>query len=318
MLAALCGLALIVLGAAAGHAIGYPETVEQRVEIWRQPWRNTVRGGDQVAHSLWGLASGGWQGSGIGMGSPSYLPAGHTDLILSAAGEELGFAGLACIFLLYSLLIWRSLRIALRAPTSYSFFLATGLALIVALQLLLIAGGLLDLIPLSGVVSPFLSYGKSSMIATCAVFGIMLAISARTVPAAEAIPAKHFGRGMRVLGATLAACLLVVVARAALHPGRQSQRLCAARRRGPLRRWRHRPRIQPAHRRYHPASAEGRHLRPQRAAAGHQQYGAGDRAQAATTRSWAWTSRRRYRKQSRGTIRWALSCSIWWAMCAPR
>lgn len=215
VLAALCGLALIVLGAAAGHAIGYPETVEQRVEIWRQPWRNTVHGGDQVAHSLWGLASGGWQGSGIGMGSPSFLPAGHTDLILSAAGEELGFAGLACIFLLYALLMWRSLRTALRAPTSYAFFLATGLSLIVALQLLLIAGGLLDIIPLSGVVSPFLSFGKSSMIATCAVFGIILSISARAIPAPESIPAKHFGRGMRALGAVLAAGLLVVVARAA-------------------------------------------------------------------------------------------------------
>ncbi len=180
VLAALCGLTIIVLGCAAGNAIGYPETVQQRVEIWREPWRNSVRGGDQIAHSIWALSSGGWQGAGVGMGSPSYLPAGYTDLILSAAGEELGFAGLTCLFLLYGLLIWRTLRIALRSPSSYSFFLATGLALIVALQLLLIAGGLLGLIPLSGVVSPFLSYGKSSMIATCAAFGIVLAISSQS------------------------------------------------------------------------------------------------------------------------------------------
>jgi cell division protein FtsW (lipid II flippase) len=217
VLAALCGLLIIVLGCAAGHAIGYPETVEQRVEIWRDPWRNTVRGGDQVAHSMWALSSGGWQGTGIGMGSPSYLPAGHTDMILSAAGEELGFAGLASLFLLYGLLTWRTLRIALNASTSYSFFLATGMALIVALQLLLIAGGLLDIIPLSGVVSPFLSYGKSSMIATFAAFGIVLAISARSAGtnAAESIPRKHFGKGMRVLGEVLAGCLVIVGVRAA-------------------------------------------------------------------------------------------------------
>jgi cell division protein FtsW (lipid II flippase) len=217
VLAALCGLVIIVLGCAAGHAIGYPETVEQRVEIWRDPWRNAVHGGDQVAHSMWALSSGGWQGTGIGLGSPSYLPAGHTDMILSAAGEELGFAGLACLFLLYGLLTWRTLRIALNASTTYSFFLATGLALIVALQLLLIAGGLLDIIPLSGVVSPFLSFGKSSMIATFAVFGIVLAISGRSAGtnSAESIPRKHFGKGVRVLGAILAGCLLVVSARAA-------------------------------------------------------------------------------------------------------
>jgi cell division protein FtsI/penicillin-binding protein 2/cell division protein FtsW (lipid II flippase) len=217
VLAALCGLLIIVLGCAAGHAIGYPETVEQRVEIWRAPWRNAVRGGDQVAHSMWALSSGGWQGSGIGMGSPSYMPAAHTDLILSAAGEELGFVGLACVFLLYGLLTWRTLRIALNARTSYSYFLAMGLALIVILQLLLIAGGLLGIIPLSGVVSPFLSYGKSSMIATCAAFGIVMAISASSpdAGAAESIPQKHFGRGTHLLGASLAVCLVVISARAA-------------------------------------------------------------------------------------------------------
>lgn len=207
--AALSGFAVIVAAFTTGHAIGYPETVRQRVDMWWSPWSNTVPGGDQVAHSLWALASGGLFGSGAGLGSPALLPAGHTDLILSAAGEEFGFAGLLCIFLLYSVLIYRSLRIALRAPGAYSFFLVTGLALIVALQILLIAGGLLDLVPLSGVVSPFLSFGKSSMLANFALFGMILAVSAQE---SRSDHARNFGVPVRwllyALGAACAALLL--------------------------------------------------------------------------------------------------------------
>jgi cell division protein FtsW (lipid II flippase) len=214
---AIGGLAAIVLGFALGHMIGYPHHVGQRIDMWLSPWDNHVRGGDQLADSLWALSTGGVTGTGLGLGSPEIVPAAHTDLILSALGEQLGWLGLAAVFVLYSVLVWRGLRIALAAPGVYSFFLVAGLTLITALQILLIAGGLLGLIPLSGVVSPFLSYGRTSMAANFVLFGIILAISARSRSAKLSSPAQatHFGVPIRVVGAILAAAVVVVLARAA-------------------------------------------------------------------------------------------------------
>ncbi|MDP8979834.1 MAG: FtsW/RodA/SpoVE family cell cycle protein [Acidobacteriota bacterium] len=214
---ALGGFAVIVLGFAVGHLIGYPHHVTQRIDMWLSPWDNHVLGGDQIADSLWALSTGGVTGTGLGLGSPEIVPAAHTDLILSALGEQLGWLGLAAVFVLYSVLVWRGLRIALAAPGVYSFFLVAGLTLITALQILLIAGGLLGLIPLSGVVSPFLSYGRTSMAANFVLFGIILAVSARSRAVKSAAPsqAAHFGAPIRIVGAVLAAAVVIVLARAA-------------------------------------------------------------------------------------------------------
>lgn len=209
---ALAGLAVIILGFAIGNALGHPHTVSERVNMWRSPWDNHVHGGDQVADSLWSLATGGATGTGLGLGEPAIVPAAHTDLIVSAAGEELGFAGIAAIFLLYALLIYRSLRIALRAPASYSFFLVAGMALILGFQILLITGGLLGLIPLSGVVSPFLSYGRTSMVANFAVIAAILAVSSRSTQRDQE---ENFGGPTRILMILLAGMACIVVGRAA-------------------------------------------------------------------------------------------------------
>lgn len=173
------GLALVALGFFAGYEIGIPRTVGERVAMWLSPWNNMVHGGDQLADSLWAFATGGISGMGIGLGDPQTVPAAHTDLILAALGEEWGFLGILAVFALYALIVYRALRASLRARTDYEFFLAAGLAAATALQILLIAGGALGVMPLSGVVTPFLSYGRSAMIANFAVIGILLAISAR-------------------------------------------------------------------------------------------------------------------------------------------
>ncbi|MDE3165201.1 MAG: FtsW/RodA/SpoVE family cell cycle protein, partial [Acidobacteriota bacterium] len=120
----------------------------------------------------------------IGRGDAAIVPAAHTDLILSALGEEAGFLGVALVLGLYGFLVWRSLKIALRARTDYEFFLGAGLTATTALQILLIAGGSLGVVPLSGVVTPFLSYGRTALLANFAVFGILLAIR----PGGEARP----------------------------------------------------------------------------------------------------------------------------------
>ena len=81
------------LGFASGYFLGFPKNVAGRVSMWLSPWDNSVRGGEQVAHSLWAFATGGAFGTGSGLGDPQWMPAAHTDLILAALGEEWGFLG---------------------------------------------------------------------------------------------------------------------------------------------------------------------------------------------------------------------------------
>ena len=173
---ALTGLAALLGGFLIGYFLGVPKTVHDRVAMWLSPWSNTVRGGDQVAHSLWAMASGGALGTGPGLGESDVIPAGYTDLIVSVLGEDWGFLGILSVYLIYGLFIWLGLRIARRARTDYGFFLALGLTLLISAELLLISCGILDLFPLSGVATPFLSYGRTAMLANFAIAGILLAI----------------------------------------------------------------------------------------------------------------------------------------------
>src|SRR5204862_4014265 len=149
ILVPLAGLGLLAAGFAGGYFAGVPHTVRERVGMWLSPWDNMVHGGDQLAHSLWAYATGGVAGTGIGQGEPQLVPAAHTDLILSALGEQWGFVGMSAVFALYAFLVYGSLWIALRARTDYEFFLAAGIAAATALQILLIAGGSLGVLPLS-------------------------------------------------------------------------------------------------------------------------------------------------------------------------
>jgi cell division protein FtsI/penicillin-binding protein 2/cell division protein FtsW (lipid II flippase) len=207
---ALGGLAIIILSFGFGYLTGHPHTVSERVHMWLSPWDNHVHGGDQLADSLWSLSTGGGTGTGFGLGSSETMPAAHTDLIVSALGEQGGAIGILVLYLLYGVLIARSLRIAMRAPGTYSFFLVAGLALVLAFQILLITGGLLGLIPLSGVVSPFLSYGRTSMVANFILFAIVLSVSSRQT---SDEPRQNFGGAMRGVMALLAVLFVIVIAR---------------------------------------------------------------------------------------------------------
>src|ERR1019366_7875273 len=119
------------------------------------------------------FATGGPTGSGPGWGDPGVIPAGNTDLVLPAIGEEWGFAGVAAVFGLFGILIWRGLGAAQRADTTYGLFLATGLTMLIACEMLLITAGVLGAPPLSGVVSPFLSSGNTAMVANLLVFALL-------------------------------------------------------------------------------------------------------------------------------------------------
>jgi cell division protein FtsI/penicillin-binding protein 2/cell division protein FtsW (lipid II flippase) len=174
---ALLGIVLLAGGVAVGYRLGKPTTVVDRINMWLSPWDNDVHGGNQLAHSLWAFSTGGALGSGPGWGDPDMIPAGHTDLVLPAIGEEWGFCGVATALLLLGFLVWRGMRIGLRAASEYGMFLAFGLSALIAFEMLLISGGVLGAIPLSGVVSPFLSFGNTAMLANFLIFGVLISIS---------------------------------------------------------------------------------------------------------------------------------------------
>lgn len=203
------GFALLLAGFTVAYVTGVPSLVRYRVMIWSDPWNNGVPGGNQIAHGLWALATGGPWGSGPGLGSPTAIPEGHTDFVLAALGEELGFVAIVAVVALYAFLCWRCLRIALRAPGDFSSFLAVGVVLVISVQALVISGGMLALVPLSGVVTPFLSYGRSSMLANFLAMGLVLAIGRRQSPEIR----EHMRQPIRTLGAVLGVAAAIVLIR---------------------------------------------------------------------------------------------------------
>ena len=197
---ALLGAGLVALAFFAGYKLHYPRTVGQRIGMWLAPWDTWFRGGDHLAQAIWSLSAGGATGTGIGLGEPGLVPEAHTDMVLSALGEQLGLFGLLAVAGLYALLVQRGLRAARGSGSAYGFFLALGLTLLLALETALISGGVLGLLPLSGVTSPFLSSGRSAMLANFLVAGILAGVSARR-GAPEAV--RPFLGGARWVGAGL-------------------------------------------------------------------------------------------------------------------
>lgn len=206
------GLALLGTGFLIGYFLHFPRTVYDRVSMWMSPWDNEVRGGEQVVHALWAFATGGLFGTGPGLGDPDIMPAAHTDLIVAVLGEEWGLLGIVAVFLLFGTLTYTGLRIAMRSKSDYGFFLALGLTLLNTFSLLLITAGVLDLFPLSGVVTPFLSYGGTAMIANFSIFAVLLSLSRSAEDGEQTVP---FRVPVRRLVQLLGVFAIALVAKAA-------------------------------------------------------------------------------------------------------
>ena len=170
---ALVGVATLVASFYLAYQWELSRTLAGRVAMWRSPWNNAAAGGDQVSQSLWALATGGVFGTGLGLGETRFIPAGHTDLILAAAGEELGLGGLLAIAAVFATMAWRGFRAARDAKDDHGFFLATALTLFLVVPVLVMAAGILGAMPLTGVVTPFLSYGGSAMAANFTALGLL-------------------------------------------------------------------------------------------------------------------------------------------------
>ncbi|MEV0253271.1 FtsW/RodA/SpoVE family cell cycle protein [Streptomyces sp. NPDC050732] len=172
------GLLMSAVGA-VGVASFEPH-VQQRVDAWLDPFSDTVilQNSDQIAQSLMAFGSGGVLGTGLGQGNSDLIGfAANSDFILATFGEEMGLAGVMAILLIYGLIVERGIRTALAARDPFGKLLAIGLSGAFAIQVFVVAGGVMGLIPLTGMTMPFLAYGGSSVIANWALIGILLRIS---------------------------------------------------------------------------------------------------------------------------------------------
>ncbi len=172
-------LALNGLAAAAVAVIGATKVshIKVRVDTWLDPFADASGKGYQITQSLFAIGEGGMAGRGIGAGSVYFIPEVHSDFIFSAICEEMGVVGGLAILMLYFVLVYRGFKIALSCTNAYNKAVAFGISFILGLQTFIIIGGVIKLIPLTGITLPFVSYGGSSMLTTFAACGILQAIS---------------------------------------------------------------------------------------------------------------------------------------------
>ena len=171
----------LVVGAAlfaGGSYLGYLlfSHVQARVGSWLDPF-DPAYDSYQIIQSMYGQAWGGLVGRGWGQGDPTLIPFSYSDFIFAAMGEELGLTGVMAILLLYGLIVERGLRTALVCRDGFGKLVATGLAVVFALQIFVVVGGVTKLIPLTGLTTPFMSYGGSSLVANWAIIALLLRIS---------------------------------------------------------------------------------------------------------------------------------------------
>ncbi|MBA0052935.1 FtsW/RodA/SpoVE family cell cycle protein [Streptomyces sp. AJS327] len=169
---------LMSAGGAAAVATFEPH-VQDRVQAWLHPFsEETMAQSDQIAQSLWAFGSGGTLGSGLGQGNSDLIGfAANSDFILATVGEELGLTGMMALLLVYGLVVERGIRISLAARDPFGKLLAVGLSGAFGLQVFVVAGGVMGLIPLTGMTMPFLAAGGSSVLANWALVAILLRIS---------------------------------------------------------------------------------------------------------------------------------------------
>ena len=169
------GAGLFAAGALAAYT--FVGNVQNRFDIWLHPMDYYPGVSFQPVEAMFGMGWGGLIGRGLGDGFPERVPFAYSDFILSTIGEELGLTAVMAIVLCYGLIVERALRIALISRDGFGKLMAVGLGAIVALQVFVVIGGVTGLIPLTGLTTPFLSYGGSSLVANWVIIALLLRIS---------------------------------------------------------------------------------------------------------------------------------------------
>ena len=171
----LIGVGLVAVG---GYAVYQVSTkIQQRVANFLDPLENFETIGYQPSQALFGLSWGGLTGTGLGYGHPGMIPVAESDYILAALGEELGLVGLAAVLCLFAVFISRGYRSALQVRDTYGKLLAAGLATTIAIQIFVVAGGISAMLPMTGLTTPFMSAGGSSVMANYILLGLLLRVS---------------------------------------------------------------------------------------------------------------------------------------------
>ena len=163
----------------AGGVFAYTafEHVQTRVVAWLSPFEHYQDEGFQIAQGLFAMGTGSLTGAGPGLGRPDLIPNAATDFIFAAVGEELGFAGTVAVLALYSVVIAVGLGIAFRSRDTFRKLFAAGLTLVFGVQTFLIIGGILRIVPLTGITLPFMSYGGSALVGNLVLIALLLRIS---------------------------------------------------------------------------------------------------------------------------------------------
>jgi cell division protein FtsW (lipid II flippase) len=190
------GIGLVLFCAGAFIADQVFAHVQVRVDGWLHTFSGTNPSNTsyQLVQGLYGFAAGGITGTGLGEGNPRKVPFSNTDFIMASLGEELGLTGVMAILVIYGLIVMRGLRAAMGARDPFGKLLATGLASSLAFQVFVQVGGVMRLIPLTGITLPFVSYGGSSIVANAAIIALLLRISDDSArqPRSEAAPAPLY------------------------------------------------------------------------------------------------------------------------------
>ena len=169
------GVGLVAVGGYAVYQVS--SKIQERVSNFIDPFADFDGIGNQPANALISLSWGGITGTGLGYGHPELVPVAHSDYILAALGEELGFVGIAAVLSLFAVFITRGFRTAMQARDSYGKLLASGLALTIVIQIFVVAGGVSAMLPMTGLTTPFMSAGGSSVMANYILLGLLLRIS---------------------------------------------------------------------------------------------------------------------------------------------
>ncbi|HLF60481.1 MAG TPA: FtsW/RodA/SpoVE family cell cycle protein [Acidimicrobiia bacterium] len=166
------------MAAVAGVASVYMfEHVNRRVVAWLTPFQHYDDEGYQIAQGLFAMGTGSLSGAGPGLGRPDLIPNASTDFIFAAVGEELGFAGTVSVIALFALVVAVGLGISFRSRDMFRKLLAAGLTFVFAVQVLLIIGGVVRVVPLTGITLPFMSYGGSALVGNLILIALLLRIS---------------------------------------------------------------------------------------------------------------------------------------------
>ncbi|MEY4176034.1 MAG: hypothetical protein RI900_3199 [Actinomycetota bacterium] len=170
-------LGLVLFSGAAVVAYQLFDVVRTRVSIWLDPWSQYEGKGYQIVQAMFAFANGGTGGTGLGLGSPTKIPAAKTDYIFAAIGEELGLLGATAVLVAFLLLMGAGLRVAMRATQPFNQLLAVGLTTIIGMQAFIIIGGVVRVVPLTGITLPFVSYGGSSLLANWVLLALLVRLS---------------------------------------------------------------------------------------------------------------------------------------------